>query len=214
MLTKAIQFQILFYWAIENTDKTQKRREIRMVKKLVVLAVLFVALCFAGGGCVGGGAYVRGDHAPYYDGPHRIDGGLYYYYNGGFYVHDGGEYRFHHYTPKDQRGYYEERYREHEGKRGGGRDDRRDGYIRIIAATYGRNCGAPYGNATNHLAEICDGRATCEYVIDFVVIGDPARGSAKDYFAEWECGRYPGRGTVGAGAEASGQGIVLRCPVR
>ena len=185
-----------------------------MIKNLVVLAALFMALCLGGAGCVGGGAYVRGDLGPYYDGPHRIDGGLYYYYNGGFYVHDGGEYRFHHSAPQGQRGYYEERYREHEGKKGGGRDDRRGGYIRIIAATYGRNCGAPYGNATDHLVEICEGRPTCEYIIDFSAIGDPARGCAKDYFAEWECGGSRERGTIGARAEASGQGIVLRCPVR
>jgi hypothetical protein len=204
----------LFYRVIGKTDKTKKRREIKMVKKLVVLAVFFVALCFAGVGCSGGGAYVRGDHAPYYDGPHRIDGGSYYYYNGGFYVHDGREYRFHHYAPQDQRGYYEERYREHEGKGVFGRDDRRGGHIKVIAATYGRNCGARYGNVTNHLAEICDGKATCEYVIDFGVLGDPARGCAKDYFAEWECGRDPQRGVMRVGPEATGAGIVLRCPVR
>jgi len=185
-----------------------------MVKKLVVLAVFFVALCLTVVGCFRGGNYVRGDHAPYYDGPHRIEGGTYYYYNGGFYVHDGGEYRFHHYAPQDQRRYYEERYREHEGRRGSDRDDRRGGQIKVIAATYGGNCGAPYGNATNHLAEICDGMATCHYVIDFRVIGDPAGNCRKDYSAEWECGRDPERGRVGAGPEATGTGIVLRCPVR
>ena len=201
-------------FVLQDTDKTKKGRGIRMVKKLVVLAVFFVALCLTVVGCVRGGAYVRGDDAPYYDGPHRIEGGLYYYYNGGFYVHDGGEYRFHHYAPQDQRGYYEERYREHEGKRGFGRDDRRGGYIRVISATYGGNCGAPYGNVTNHLAEICDGMATCHYVIDFRVIGDPAGACRKDYLAEWECGRDPERGRVGAGPEATGTGIVLRCPVK
>ena len=94
------------------------------------------------------------------------------------------------------------------------RDDRRGGQIKVIAATYGGNCGAPYGNATNHLAEICDGMATCHYVIDFRVIGDPAGNCRKDYSAEWECGRDPERGRVGAGPEATGTGIVLRCPVR
>ena len=84
-----------------------------MVKKLVVLAVFFVALCFAGVGCFRGGAYVGVDHAPYYDGPYLIGGALHYYYNGGLYVYDGGRYRFSHYAPQDQRGYYEERWREH-----------------------------------------------------------------------------------------------------
>jgi len=89
------------------------------------------------------------------------------------------------------------------------------GHIKVMAATYGRNCGAPYGNVTNHLAEICDGKATCEYVIDFRVIGDPAGGCSKDYFAEWQCGRDPERGTMSASPEAGmGTRIVLRCPVR
>ena len=127
-----------------------------MVKKLVVLAVFFVALCLTVVGCVRGGAYVRGD----------------------------------------------------------GRDDRRGGHIRVIAATYGRNCGAPYGNVTNHLAEICDGRGTCEYFIDYRVIGDPAGGCAKDYFAEWQCGRDPERGVMSVNPEATGTRIVLSCPVR
>jgi hypothetical protein len=120
----------------------------KMVKKLVVLAVFFVALCFAGSGCVRGGAY-----------------------------HGGG-------------------------------------HIRVIAATYGRDCGVPYGNVTNHLAEICDGRARCEYIIDFRVIGDPAPNCAKDYFAQWACGRDPERGTISVRPEATGTRILLRCPVR
>jgi len=84
-----------------------------MLKKLVVLAVFFVVLCFAGVGCFRGGAHVGVDDAPYYDGPYRIGGGLYYYHNGGFYFNDGGAYRFHQYVPQDQRGYYEERHRKH-----------------------------------------------------------------------------------------------------
>jgi hypothetical protein len=103
-----------------------------------------------------------------------------------------------------------------EGRRGPDRDDRRGGHIKVIAATYGGNCGAPFGNVTNHLAEVCEGRATCEYVIDFRVLGDPAPGCSKDYRAEWECGgRDPERSVVSAGPEAGGgTRIVLRCPVR
>jgi hypothetical protein len=101
----------LFYLAIGNTNKTKKRREIKMVKKLVVLAVFFVALCFAGVGCFRGGAYVGVDDASYYDGPYRIGGGSYYYYNGGFYNHDSNAFRFHHDAPQDQRAYYDEQHR-------------------------------------------------------------------------------------------------------
>ena len=102
-----------------------------------------------------------------------------------------------------------------EGKRGLGRDDRGGSNIKVIAATYGGNCGAPYGNATHHLAESCDGKTACEYVIDFKVLGDPAPGCAKDYFAEWQCGRDPEKRTIGARHEAGGgTRILLRCPVK
>ena len=91
----------------------------------------------------------------------------------------------------------------------------RGDHIRVIAATYGRNCRVPYGNVTNHLAEICDGKPVCEYFIDYRVIGDPAPGCSKDYFAEWECGRDPHRGVVSIPPEAGmGTRIVLRCPAR
>ncbi len=79
-----------------------------MVKKFIVLAVLFVVLCFAGVGCFRGGAYVG--ETPYYDGPYVTGGDSYYYYNGGFYNHDGGAFRFHHEAPQDQRRYYDERH--------------------------------------------------------------------------------------------------------
>jgi hypothetical protein len=102
-----------------------------------------------------------------------------------------------------------------EGKRVSGRDDWGRGPIKVIAATYGRNCGVHYGNVTNHLAEMCDGKATCEYVIDYRIIGDPAADCEKDYFAEWQCGRDPERGVVSVPPEAgNGTSIVLRCPVR
>jgi len=82
-----------------------------MVRKLVVLAVFFAALCLAGGGCVRGGAYVGPGDAPYYDGPYITGGDSYYYNNGGFYNHDGSAFRFHHDAPQDQRGYYDEQHR-------------------------------------------------------------------------------------------------------
>ena len=82
-----------------------------MVKKLIVLGVLFTVLCFTGVGCYRGGARVEVGESPYYDGPYTIGGDSYYYYNGGFYNHDGGAFRFHHYVPHDERGHYEERHR-------------------------------------------------------------------------------------------------------
>jgi len=92
----------------------------------------------------------------------------------------------------------------------------RNDTIRVIAATYGRNCGAPQGNATVHLARSCDGRSSCEYVIDFRVLGDPAPGCAKDYFAEWQCGRDSRMYSQAVRAEAGAGNtrILLRCPAR
>jgi hypothetical protein len=109
-------YQPEFWWGVPgigNTDKTKNRRKIKMVRKLFVLAIFFAVLCSAGVGCFRGRPYVGGYDAPYYDGPYRIGEGSYHYYNGGFYVYDGGKYRFHHDAPQDQRGYYDERYREH-----------------------------------------------------------------------------------------------------
>ncbi|MBM4271185.1 MAG: hypothetical protein FJ139_03365 [Deltaproteobacteria bacterium] len=102
-----------------------------------------------------------------------------------------------------------------EGRRGQGRDDRGPGHIKVISATYGGNCGAPRGNVTRHLAESFDGKTACEYVIDFRTLGDPAPGCAKDYFAEWQCGRVPERRSIGARHEAGGgTRVLLRCPVK
>ena len=58
----------------------------------------------------------------------------------------------------------------------------------VTSATYGGNCGAPRGNATGQLARVCNGRTSCDYVIDWQVIGDPKRFCGKNYIAEWRCG--------------------------
>ena len=97
--------------------------------------------------------------------------------------------------------------------RGGDHDDWKDARINVISATYGKNCRAPYGNVTNQLAEVCNGKSTCEYIIDYRVLGDPATGCAKDYFAEWQCGRDQKKNGIRVRAEAGGgTRIELRCP--
>lgn len=63
--------------------------------------------------------------------------------------------------------------------------------IRIITATYGANCSAPIGNATNATKASCDGKFTCSYAVDTKALGDPAPGCGKDFRAEYEC--LPGR---------------------
>jgi len=102
-----------------------------------------------------------------------------------------------------------------EGGRISGPDPWRDNRIKVISATYGMNYGASFGNVTNHLAEICDGKVECEYVIDYKVIGDPFPNRRKDYSVEWQCGRDPERHVMSVPPGAGmGEVIVLRCPVR
>jgi hypothetical protein len=102
-------------------------------------------------------------------------------------------------------------------------DDRKAGFregpgnrfIRVVSGTYGRNCGGQYGNVTNHLAQACDGKPLCRYVIDYRTIGDPAPGCPKDYYAEWQCAGSPQKETIAINAEAGGGTIIeLRCPGR
>jgi hypothetical protein len=58
----------------------------------------------------------------------------------------------------------------------------------VSDATYGGNCGAVWGNATEALAKACNGLASCDYRVDYRVIGDPAIGCGKNYVAHWRCG--------------------------
>jgi hypothetical protein len=61
-------------------------------------------------------------------------------------------------------------------------------HVTVTSATYGGNCGAPSGNVTRHLAQACNGKARCDYVIDYQIIGDPKVMCSKDYVAKWRCG--------------------------
>ena len=60
--------------------------------------------------------------------------------------------------------------------------------IKVVAGTYGRNCGAKPGNATAQLSRNCDGQAACEYKLEASALEDPAPACAKDFTAEWKCG--------------------------
>ena len=60
--------------------------------------------------------------------------------------------------------------------------------IRVVAGTYGRNCGAKPGNVTAQVARACDGQAVCQYKIDTATLEDASPACAKDFTAEWKCG--------------------------
>lgn len=86
------------------------------------------------------------------------------------------------------------------------------GRMEIVSATYGANCGAPKGNVTAHLANTCNSTAKCEYRIDVNSIGDPSRGCAKTYEAEYRCSPRGTSQIVSVPAEANTNLVTLDCP--
>jgi hypothetical protein len=84
--------------------------------------------------------------------------------------------------------------------------------ISIVSGTYGGNCQRPTGNVTAPLAAACNGKTSCDYVVDYHAIGDPAFGCAKDYVAVWQCGAGSPQQSVRAAPEAGyGSQLHLSC---
>ena len=86
--------------------------------------------------------------------------------------------------------------------------------IKVLGAYYGLNAnGAPYVDATHAVAVNCDGQVKCHYKVDIDVLGDPARGAAKDFRVAYDCG---GKVWVGyVDGEASDQpALLLTCEPR
>jgi len=83
--------------------------------------------------------------------------------------------------------------------------------IRLISATYGGNCGAQPGNATDALVAACDGQERCDYTVDVEKLGDPVGGCSKDFKAAYVCRpghvtqriELPGEAGLGSHAIAS-----------
>jgi hypothetical protein len=72
-----------------------------------------------------------------------------------------------------------------------GSDGAKAGPIQVVSGTYGANCAVPAGNVTDDLKAKCNGKNLCDYVVDYMVLGDPKVGCAKDYQAKWTCGGSP-----------------------
>jgi hypothetical protein len=86
--------------------------------------------------------------------------------------------------------------------------------IRIIEASYGRNCRAQMGgggSAINDIVDACQGRDYCQYYIDVRRLGDPAPGCAKEYMARFVCRDGGNERWATARAEANGQSVTLDC---
>jgi len=89
-----------------------------------------------------------------------------------------------------------------------------NGTIRVLAATYGKNCGAMTGNVTPLLSEACDGKAQCNYPLSVGVLGDPANGCGKDFETKWVCNggdNTPHIARVEAEAGLGNKAVGLEC---
>ena len=64
---------------------------------------------------------------------------------------------------------------------------------------------------TQHLAQACNGKSDCDYVIDWQIIGDPKRFCGKNYVAEWRCGDGAARNATVAPEAGYQKSISLRC---
>jgi hypothetical protein len=85
-----------------------------------------------------------------------------------------------------------------------------EGRIYVTSATYGGNCGVPRGTVTYALAQACNGRRVCEYVVHHRILGDPIP-CPKDFVVTWQCGDGQPR-RAGAPPEAGyGSLVVLSC---
>lgn len=87
------------------------------------------------------------------------------------------------------------------------------GKIVVISATYGGNCGNALG-VTQELADACEGKQRCDYLVDHQTLTDPAFGCRKDYVYRWQCvgaESYPPVKEQAVAPEASGQYASLWC---
>jgi peptidoglycan/LPS O-acetylase OafA/YrhL len=64
-----------------------------------------------------------------------------------------------------------------------------DGTIRVVDGRYGASCVQVKSNALDSLRRNCDGRLSCNYVVNVSILGDPAPGCSKDFRAEWRCSK-------------------------
>ena len=59
--------------------------------------------------------------------------------------------------------------------------------IKILHATYGRNCGIRGDNAVMNMRNSCDRRQNCDYRVSVRTLGDPAKGCRKDFEWQYQC---------------------------
>ncbi|MGU7768804.1 hypothetical protein ACV229_01295 [Burkholderia sp. MR1-5-21] len=82
--------------------------------------------------------------------------------------------------------------------------------IDIVSGTYGQNCGARRGNATHDLARRCDGRLTCDYILNRT-FGAGAASCRRGFLAEWRCSNTEFHTAALSAGAKSGDVLVLSC---
>ena len=85
--------------------------------------------------------------------------------------------------------------------------------IHVLSATYGGNCGARIGNATNAIDGACRAKTICDYTVDVEKLGDSAPGCGKSFFVKYQCGGEVAARTAALPGEAGLGGLIhLSCP--
>ena len=90
-------------------------------------------------------------------------------------------------------------------------------HIAVVHGWYGRNCAGNTGfDKTADLAASCNSRTSCAYKVDYMKIGDPAFGCAKEYEAAWRCvsGTITSPTRIATAPPEAGFGsiVMLTCP--
>jgi hypothetical protein len=83
--------------------------------------------------------------------------------------------------------------------------------LTIDSATYGLNCGAPAGNETSVVQQVCTG-TSCSYEVDYRVIGDPVRGCQKDFRVAYHCRGGADKSAYAAPEAGYGSVVTMTCP--
>ena len=83
--------------------------------------------------------------------------------------------------------------------------------IDVLTAWYGQSCGAAHSNATSHVKAKCDGKVTCQYLVDVAALGDPKQFCEKNYIVQYACSGRTEVKMSQLGAEANGKVITLSC---
>lgn len=89
-----------------------------------------------------------------------------------------------------------------------------EGTINIVDGIYGASCvKIEKSNARESLRRNCNGRASCDYVVNVTILGDPAPGCSKDFKAEWRCSAHGEVRTLILPPEAGLKSVArLSCP--